>query len=49
MTPEQWATQLQYIKELLELLYEKNKTNPVATYEMHYAGDRHPGNGYVYG
>lgn len=34
MTPEQWATQLQYIKELLELLYEKNKTNPVATYEM---------------
>lgn len=33
MTPEQWATQLQYIKELLELLYEKNKTNPVATYE----------------
>ena len=31
MTPEQWATQLQYIKELL---YEKNKTNPVATYEM---------------
>ena len=24
MTPEQWATQLQYIKELLELLYEKN-------------------------
>ncbi len=34
MTPEQWATQLQYIKELLELLYEKNNTNPVATYEM---------------
>ena len=34
MTPEQWATQLQYIKELLELLYEKNGTNPVATYEM---------------
>ena len=34
MTPEQWATQLQYIKELLELLYEKNRTNPVATYEM---------------
>ena len=34
MTPEQWATQLQYIKELLELLYEKNKTNPVAPYEM---------------
>ena len=34
MTPEQWATQLQYIKELLELLYEKNKTNPVDTYEM---------------
>lgn len=34
MTPEQWATQLQYIKELLELLYEKNKTNPVTTYEM---------------
>ena len=34
MTPEQWATQLQYIKELLELLYEKNKANPVATYEM---------------
>ena len=34
MTPEQWATQLQYIKELLELLYEKNSTNPVATYEM---------------
>ena len=34
MTPEQWATQLQYIKELLELLYEKNKTNPGATYEM---------------
>ena len=34
MTPERWATQLQYIKELLELLYEKNKTNPVATYEM---------------
>ena len=30
MTPEQWATQLQYIKELLELLYEKNNTNPVA-------------------
>ena len=34
MTPEQWATQLQYIKELLELLYEKNSTKPVATYEM---------------
>ena len=34
MTPEQWATQLQYIKELLELLYEKNNTNPVDTYEM---------------
>ena len=34
MTPEQWATQLQYIKELLELLYEKNGTKPVATYEM---------------
>ena len=34
MTPEQWATQLQYIKELLELLYEKNNTNPVANYEM---------------
>ena len=34
MTPEQWATQLQYIKELLELLYEKNGINPVATYEM---------------
>ena len=34
MTPEQWATQLRYIKELLELLYEKNNTNPVATYEM---------------
>ena len=34
MTPEQWATQLQYIKELLELLYEKNGTNPVSTYEM---------------
>lgn len=34
MTPEQWATQLQYIKELLELLYEKNNTNPVATDEM---------------
>ena len=34
MTPEQWATQLQYIKELLELLYEKNGTNPVATCEM---------------
>ena len=34
MTPEQWATQLQYIKELLELLYEKNKTNPVAAYDM---------------
>ena len=34
MTPEQWATQLQYIKELLELLYEKNNTNPVETYEM---------------
>lgn len=34
MTPEQWATQLQYIKELLELLYEKNGTNPVVTYEM---------------
>ena len=34
MTPEQWATQLRYIKELLELLYEKNGTNPVATYEM---------------
>ena len=34
MTPEQWATQLQYIKELLELLYEKNNTNPVATNEM---------------
>lgn len=34
MTPEQWTTQLQYIKELLELLYEKNNTNPVATYEM---------------
>ena len=34
MTPEQWTTQLQYIKELLELLYEKNGTNPVATYEM---------------
>lgn len=34
MTPEQWETQLQYIKELLELLYEKNNTNPVATYEM---------------
>ena len=34
MTPEQWATQLQYIKELLELLYEKNGTNPVDTYEM---------------
>ena len=34
MTPEQWATQLQYIKELLELLYEKNNTNPVATYEI---------------
>ena len=34
MTPEQWATQLQYIKELLKLLYEKNNTNPVATYEM---------------
>ena len=34
MTPEQWATQLQYIKELLELLYEKNSINPVATYEM---------------
>ena len=34
MTPEQWATQLQYIKELLELLYERNSTKPVATYEM---------------
>ena len=34
MTPEQWATQLQYIKELLELLYEKNGIKPVATYEM---------------
>ena len=34
MTPEQWATQLRYIKELLELLYEKNNTNPVDTYEM---------------
>ena len=34
MTPEQWETQLQYIKELLELLYEKNNTNPVDTYEM---------------
>ena len=34
MTPEQWTTQLQYIKELLELLYEKNSTKPVATYEM---------------
>ena len=34
ITPEQWATQLQYIKELLELLYEKNNTNPVDTYEM---------------
>ena len=34
MTPEQWATQLQYIKELLELLYGKNNTNPVDTYEM---------------
>ena len=34
MTPEQWATQLQYIEELLELLYEKNNTIQVATYEM---------------
>ena len=34
MTPEQWASQLQYIKELLELLNEKNNTNQVATYEM---------------
>lgn len=34
MTPEQWASQLQYIKELLELLNEKNNTNTVATYEM---------------
>ena len=34
MTPEQWASQLQYIKELLELLNEKNNTNQAATYEM---------------
>ena len=34
MTPEQWASQLQYIKELLELLNEKNNTNTAATYEM---------------
>ena len=34
MTPEQWASQLQYIKELLELLNEKNNTTEAATYEM---------------